>query len=89
MEAVAEKLLTTHNDVTGVTTLAQWYVTNNHVEARLRLYERYAETLFGGNPAALQDTLSPLANRVKDNPAALAILNRLTHNPATTRRTRR
>jgi tetratricopeptide (TPR) repeat protein len=79
VEAVAEKLLTTHNDVTGVTTLAQWYVTNNHVEGALRLYERYAQKLFAGNPAALQDAIYPLANRVKDNPAALAILNRLTH----------
>jgi pilus assembly protein FimV len=79
VEAVAEKLLTTHNDVTGVTTLAQWYVTNNHAEAALRLYERYAEKLFAGNPAALQDALYPLTNRVKDNPAALAILNRLTN----------
>ena len=79
VEAVAEKLLTAHNDATGVATLAQWYVTNNHVEAALRTYERYAERLFGGNPTALQDALYPLTNRVKDNPAALAILNRLTH----------
>ncbi|HEX4605677.1 MAG TPA: tetratricopeptide repeat protein [Candidatus Angelobacter sp.] len=79
VEAVADKLLTTHNDVTGVTTLAQWYVTNNHVEGALRLYERYAEKLFAGNAAALQDALYPLTNRIKDNPAALAIMNRLTN----------
>ncbi|MGZ4858754.1 MAG: tetratricopeptide repeat protein [Candidatus Angelobacter sp.] len=79
VEAVAEKLLAKHNDITGVTTLAQWYVTNNHVESALRLYEKYAERLFGGNPAALQETLNPLTNRIKDNPAALAILNRLTN----------
>ncbi len=78
VEAVAEKLLTSHNDVTGVTTLAQWYVTNNHLEAALRLYERHAQRLFAGNPAALQETLNPLTNRVQGNPAALAILNRLT-----------
>jgi pilus assembly protein FimV len=79
VEAVADKLLTKHNDVTGVTTLAQWYVTNNHVEAALRLYERYAERLFSGNPTALQDALYPLTTRVKDNPAAMAIMNRLTN----------
>jgi pilus assembly protein FimV len=79
VEAVADKLLASHNDVTGVTTLAQWYVTNNHVEAALRLYEKYSEKLFAGNPAALQEVLSPLTNRVKDNPAALAIMNRLTN----------
>jgi tetratricopeptide (TPR) repeat protein len=79
VETVAEKLLATHNDITGVTTLGQWYVTNNHVESALLLYERYSERLFGGNPTALQETLNPLTNRVKDNPAALAILNRLTN----------
>ena len=79
VEAVVEKLLTSHNDTTGVTTLAQWYVTNNHAEAALRLYERHAQRLFAGNPAALQDAINPLTSRVQDNPAALAILNRLTN----------
>ncbi len=79
VEAIAGKLLTAHNDATGVSTLAQWCVTNNQVESALRLYERYADRIFAGNPTALQDTLSPLASRVKDNPAAMAILNRLTH----------
>ncbi len=78
VEAVADKLLTGHNDVTGVTTLAQWYVNNNHLEAALRLYERHAQKLFAGNPAALQETLNPLTSRIQGNPAALAILNRLT-----------
>ncbi|MFL6389851.1 MAG: tetratricopeptide repeat protein [Terriglobales bacterium] len=79
VEEVAEKLLTKHNDTTGVSTVAQWYVTNNREESALGLYERYAERLFGGNPTALQETLGPLTNRVKDNPAALAILKRLTN----------
>src|SRR5579871_178170 len=79
VEEVAEKLLTRHNDATGVTTVAQWYVTNNREENALRLYEKHAERLFGGNPAALQETLGPLTSRVQHNPAALAILNRLTN----------
>src|SRR5689334_1847978 len=79
VESVADKLLTTHNDVTGITTLAQWYVTNNHLESALRLYESHADRLFAGNQAALQETIYPLSNRAKDNPAALAILNRLLH----------
>jgi tetratricopeptide (TPR) repeat protein len=77
VEEVAEKLLAKHNDITGMTTVAQWYVTNNQEENALRLYEKYSERLFGGNAAALQETLAPLTNRVKDNPAALAILKRL------------
>ena len=32
VEEVAEKLLAKHNDTTGVTTVAQWYVTNNREE---------------------------------------------------------
>jgi tetratricopeptide (TPR) repeat protein len=79
VEEVAEKLLAKHNDITGVTTTAQWYVTNNREESALRLYEKHSERLFGGNPAALQETLGPLASRVQNNPAALAILNRLTN----------
>ncbi len=77
VESIANKLLTTHGDVTGVTTLAQWYVTNNHLESALRLYEAHADRLFAGNQAALQETLQPLMNRARENPAALAILNRL------------
>jgi tetratricopeptide (TPR) repeat protein len=79
VEEVAEKLLAKHNDPTGISTVAQWYVTNHQEENALRLYEKYSERLFGGNPAALQETLGPLASRVQNNPAALAILNRLTN----------
>ena len=82
VEAVAEKLLDLHKDSTGVTTLAQWYATNNQVENALRLYETHAERLFAGNHAALQDALNPLAARVRENPAALAILNRLMNSQA-------
>jgi pilus assembly protein FimV len=78
VDVIAEKLLSRHNDITGLTTLAQWYVTNNHVERALQMYERHSERLFAGNPAALHEALSPLTSRVRDNPAALAILNRLT-----------
>jgi len=77
VEAVAEKLLNRHKDGTGVTTLAQWYATNDQVETALRLYETHAERLFGGNQAAMQDALNPLTARARENPAALAILHRL------------
>ncbi|HEY2117219.1 MAG TPA: tetratricopeptide repeat protein [Candidatus Angelobacter sp.] len=77
VEAVAGKLLNSHKDSTGMTTLAQWYATNDQVENALRLYESHAERLFGGNQAALQEALNPLAARAGENPAALAILNRL------------
>jgi pilus assembly protein FimV len=81
VEEIAEKLLATHNDATGVATLAQWCASNNQIESALRLYEQHSERLFAGNTAAMQETLLPLASRAKDNPAALAILNRLTSQP--------
>src|SRR5215831_14124786 len=77
VETVADKLLNRHKDSTGMTTLAQWYATNDQVEKALRLYEAHAERLFGGNPAALQDALNPLMARARENPAALDILHRL------------
>jgi pilus assembly protein FimV len=77
VEDVANKLLIAHNDATGITTVAQWYVTNNHIESALRLYETHAERLFAGNQQLLQETLYPLTSRAKDDPAAFAILNRL------------
>jgi tetratricopeptide (TPR) repeat protein len=77
VEAVAEKLLNRHKDSTGLTTLAQWYATNDQVENALRLYETHVERLFAGNAAALQEALNPLTARARENPAALAILHRL------------
>ncbi len=77
VESIANKLLSRHNDVTGVMTVAQWYATNNHIENALRLYESHADRLFAGNQAALQEALSPLTSRAQNNPAAMAILNRL------------
>jgi tetratricopeptide (TPR) repeat protein len=77
VEEVAEKLLTKHNDLTGISTVAQWYVSNDYLERGLRLYEAHADRLFADNQAALQETLYPLMGRARDNPAALTILNRL------------
>ena len=77
VEDVAEKLLSKNSDATGITTVAQWYVTNDQLERALGLYEKHAERLFAGNQAVLQETLYPLMSRAKDNPAALKILNRL------------
>ncbi|HEY7403979.1 MAG TPA: tetratricopeptide repeat protein, partial [Candidatus Angelobacter sp.] len=77
VDSIAGKLLTRHNDASGVATAAQWYATNNHIESALRLYENYADRMFAGNQAALQEAVSPLAGRAQGNPAALTILNRL------------
>lgn len=77
VDSIAGTLLSRHNDASGVATAAQWYATNNHIEGALQLYETYADRMFAGNQAALQEALSPLVGRAQQNPAALAVLNRL------------
>ncbi len=77
VDSVAGKLLSRHNDATGIATAAQWYTTNNQIESALRLYETYADRMFAGNQAALQEALAPLASRAQGNPAALTVLGRL------------
>ncbi len=77
VEAVASKLLTAHNDITGVATVAQWYITNNHPEHALVLYDQYSDRLLTTSPGFVQDTLYPLINRIKENAAALTLMLRL------------
>src|SRR5262249_8665864 len=84
VDSIAGKLLNRHNDVTGVVTAAQWYATNNHIESALRLYEAFAERMFAGNHAALQEAISPLEGRAQGIPGAMAILNRLLNRIPTT-----
>jgi len=77
VEAVASKLLTAHNDITGVATVAQWYVTNNQPENALVLYDKYADRLLTTSPSFVQETLYPLINRIKENASALTLMSRL------------
>jgi tetratricopeptide (TPR) repeat protein len=76
-EVLAGKMLTLHKDISGVTNLAQWYAGNNRVTNALRLYEKFAEQLNKSGPSALKDALHPLMSRIKDDPEALGIMERL------------
>src|SRR6266481_3778874 len=77
VEAVAIKLLSVHNDPSGVDTLAQWYLGNNYIESGLKLYDKYADRFLSGNSSALSDSLYPVINRIRDNVSALTLMLRL------------
>jgi tetratricopeptide (TPR) repeat protein len=76
-EDLVQKLLSSHSDVKGVSSLAEWYINNNQVGAALRLYEKNADRLFTGGASTVQKTLYPLVNRIKDNPDAINSMMRL------------
>jgi Flp pilus assembly protein TadD len=63
-EELVHKLLSFHNDVNGITSLAEWYINNTQISAALRLYEKNADRLFTGGGANVQQTLYPLINRL-------------------------
>src|SRR5689334_23610991 len=65
-ESVATKLLNVHNDASGLKTLAEWYINNNHVSQALAIYQQHGAKLFSGGGGSAQDTLYPLINRVRD-----------------------
>ncbi len=85
-EKAATKLLILHKDSGGITSLADWCLSHNRVNDAVRLVERNSERLFAGGPAAAQEFLRPLLDRVKDNPEALSSLNRLLEHSGDTSR---
>src|SRR5262249_6183951 len=76
-EAVAGKLLSVHNDLSGVTALAEWYVANNQVANALKLFDRHEDRLLSGDRARFQSTLYQLIDKIKGNPEALNMMSRL------------
>ena len=76
-EALAVKLFTVHQDLTGITALAEWQVAHNRAEDALKLYDQYADRFFSHGPSALTETLYPLIARVRDNPPGLERMLRL------------
>lgn len=75
-EAEAQALLERHNDPSGISSLAEWYVDHDQVSSAVGLYEKNAGKLFGGDAAVLQNTVHALISKAKNNPDAV---NRLQH----------
>jgi pilus assembly protein FimV len=86
VEAVANKLLNVHHDLSGIGSVAQWYIGNNHITSALKLYDRHAEVFLAAGRAGFQESLYPLIARIKDNPEALNLMERLLQASADTSR---
>jgi pilus assembly protein FimV len=76
-EGLASKLVTVHNDASGISVLAQWYAANNGVGRALKLYELHADRFMAADKAGFQEAVYPLIGRIKENPEALSAMLRL------------
>lgn len=77
MDALANKLFSVHQDISGVGALAEWYLANNHLESALNLYDSYADRLLAQGQSVLHDTIYPLIGRIRTSPEALTLMLRL------------
>ena len=77
MDALANKLVSVHHDISGVGALAEWYLANNHLESALKLYDSYADRLLAQGPSVLHDTIYPIIGRIRTSPEALTLMLRL------------
>ncbi len=77
VEALANKLLNVHNDISGISILAQWFLANQYLENGLKLYDKYADRFLSGGRSVLNETLYPVINRIRDNAPALIIMLRI------------
>ena len=77
VEPLAVKLFTVHQDMSGLSALAEWQGSHHQEDAALTLYDKYAEKFFGPGAATLVGTLYPLISRIRENPPALERMLRL------------
>jgi tetratricopeptide (TPR) repeat protein len=73
-EPVARKLLTVHNDLSGIHAYADALISSGACEDAIRVYHQYADRLLAADPAGLAEVLRATIGRVKANPAALELL---------------
>lgn len=77
VEALASKLVSVHNDMSGMSALAQWQIANQQIAAALNLFDTYADRFMSADPAGFQEMLHPLIGRIRENPEALGSMLRL------------
>ena len=77
VESLATKLVMVYNDLSGVSALAQWQIANQQISAALNLLDSYADRFMAADPARFQEMLRPLIGRIRENPDALATVQRL------------
>src|SRR5262249_13532136 len=71
-------------DLSGASALAQWYIGNNQFTSALKLYDRHSDLFLAQGAAAFKESLQPLIARIKDNPEALNLMQRLLQTSADT-----
>lgn len=77
VESLATKLVMVHNDLSGVSALAQWQISNQQISTALNLFDSYADRFMASDPARFQEMLHPLIGRIRENPDALGTMQRL------------
>jgi pilus assembly protein FimV len=73
-EGIARKLLTVHNDSSGITEFAEYLLKAGDFEAALHVYDQHADRLLSGDPAGTIQTLHASINKIQENARALEIL---------------
>lgn len=70
-EAVARKLLSVHNDLSGIKHYGDFLLTSGNAEAALNFYDEFADRLLAGDTGELIFSLQGLTGQLKDNPESL------------------
>ncbi len=76
-EPLARKLLSVHNDSSGIREYATTLVTSGHAEMALRIYDEFSSTLLAGDSTEVILALQPLIGQLKDKPASLETLRNI------------
>ena len=69
--AVANKLLSIHNDLTAISNFADALMQAGQFENALLVYDQHADRLLSENPSKVLEHLQAIIGRVKDNPDSL------------------
>ena len=73
-EPIANKLLSVHNDIGGLTMFAESLMAAGDLEKAIAVYDQYADKLLAANPTGIITALHSSINKIKDNAPALQIL---------------
>src|SRR5581483_2599643 len=73
-EMIAKKMLTVHNDASGLTACAESLLKSGSLEEALQLYDQYSDRLLAANQPQLIESLLASMNRISENAKALELL---------------
>ncbi len=77
--AVANKLLTVHNDLSAISSFADALMQAGQYENALQVFDQHAERLLAENSGKILDSLHTIIGHVRDNPDSLQKLLDLFH----------